>query len=121
MRAALGSVRAAVSAQIGAQSLTGAALLLTALDLDLFESLFLIAALAASFRTSGTDRDRAVANFAACFVVIGSFFVSLQRGFLGDGGLLGTTSVLLLVAAVLFGFAGAFFWVRSGDAPTFRR
>ena len=54
-------------------------------------------------------------------MVIGSFLVSLQRGFFGGGGLLSTTSVLLLVAAILFGFAGAFFWIRSGDAPDFRR
>jgi len=110
----LGSLRAARAAQLSAQSLTGVALALTLLSADVFNAMFLVAALVVTFRRDGSANDGAISNFAAAMLVSGGILQSLLGSVIDpDAGAAGSTAaLLLLVSTVLFAFAGAFFWLQ---------
>jgi len=80
----------------------------------------LVAAIAVPFRHDGSERDRALTNFAAAAVLSGVLWWELLSdvldGLVGDGGAsLGAVSTLLLAACVLFTLAGGLFWIRRED------
>lgn len=70
----------------------------------------LVAAIAVPFRHDGSLRDRATGNFGAATVITGPLLWDIALGGLSGRGF-GLVATLMLVATVLFSFAGAFFWV----------
>lgn len=117
-------VLAASVAQIIAQSLTGLALLMSLVtggEISIWVVAPLLAAGVVPSKHNGTMRDRAVANFGASVTMGGivswEAMAGLMGGVGGSGGALQTPFVLvLLTAAALFTFAGAFFWLTHEDA-----
>lgn len=113
----------AALSQILAQTLTSWALLAHITDWENFSPFVavpLIAAIAVPFRHDGTARDRALANFGAAVVASGILWWEILLGALdgltgGPGSALGTISLLLLVATVLFALSGGLFWLRRDD------
>lgn len=114
----------AALSQILAQTVASWALLAHVVDwsrVSIFVAVPLLAAIVVPFRHDGSARDRALGNFAAAVVVSGilwwEILLDALDGLIGDGAVsLGPTSLLLLVATVLFTLAGGLFWVRRGDS-----
>lgn len=114
----------AALSQILAQTVASWALLAHVVDwsrVSIFVAVPLLAAIVVPFRHDGSARDRALGNFAAAVVVSGilwwEILLDALDGLIGDGAVsLGPTSLLLLVATVLFTLAGGLFWLRRGDS-----
>jgi hypothetical protein len=121
---------AAQLAQVAAQALTAWALLVvwvthfrTAPGGLVMLSLLLVVALSLPARMKRLDRDRAISNFTSGLliwsVLAWGLLLSLIDFALGGytGFPLSTQQTLMLVATVLYMFAGAFFWILGrGEA-----
>ena len=120
-------VTAGVLSQVSAQVLTGFALVVHLLDwthASVWVAAPLGAALLVPFRHDGSLRDRAITNFSAASVVAGMFAWEVMIGGVegiigGTGGTVAASFILLtLTAAVLFGGAGAAFWLLRESRST---
>lgn len=110
-----GRLAGAIAAQILGQAVAAWGLVIHVMDwqnASVWVVTPLVAAIAVPFRHDGSLGDRATGNFGAATVVAGLLLWEVALGALRDGGIgAGLVATLLLVAAVLFSIAGAFFWI----------